>query len=83
MEVSQKQFVRLALLLVGLFILAACQPQTVEVTRVVTETEQVEVTRVVTETVTEQGEQVEVTRVVTEEVEVTAVQGFTLQVKRV
>ena len=70
---SQKQFVRLALLLVGLFILAACQPQTVEVTRVVTETEQVEVTRVVTETVTEQGEQVEVTRVVTEEVEVTAV----------
>lgn len=49
-------------------ILAACQPQTVEVTRVVTEvetvTEQVEVTRVVTETVEVEGEMVEVTRVV-------------------
>ena len=38
--------------------LAACQPQTVEVTRVVTET--------ITETVTVEGEAVEVTRVVTE-----------------
>lgn len=70
---SKKQLVRVAILLVGLFILVACQPQTVEVTRVVTEMEQVEVTRVVTETVTEAGETVEVTRVVTEEVEVTAV----------
>ncbi|KAA3661958.1 MAG: sugar ABC transporter substrate-binding protein [Chloroflexi bacterium] len=55
-------------LLLGIGLLAACQPQTVEVTRVVTETqietvtEQVEVTRVVEgEVVTEQ---VEVTRVV-------------------
>jgi len=39
-------------------------PETVEVTRVVTETEQVEVTRVVTETVEVEGEAVEVTRVV-------------------
>jgi len=53
--------------LVGL--LAACQAETVEVTRVVQE----EVTRVVTETVVEEGEEVEVTRVVTEEVEVTRV----------
>ena len=52
-------------LVVMLGLLAACQPQTVEVTRVVSE----EVTRVVTETVVEEGEQVEVTRVVTEEVE--------------
>ena len=54
------------LLVVGTFALAACSPQTVEVTRVVTETEvvteQMEVTRVVEgEVVTEQ---VEVTRVV-------------------
>ncbi len=44
----------------------ACQPQTVEVTRVVQETvtEQVEVTRVITETVEVEGEQVEVTRIV-------------------
>ncbi|MFW5942059.1 MAG: extracellular solute-binding protein [Chloroflexota bacterium] len=41
--------------------LAACQPETVEVTRVVTETVEVE------------GEQVEVTRMVTEQVEVTRV----------
>jgi oligopeptide transport system substrate-binding protein len=52
-----------------LALLAACQPETVEVTRVVQE----EVTRVVTETVVEEGEQVEVTRIVTEEVQVTAV----------
>ncbi len=50
-------------------VLAACQPQTVEVTRVVTETEtvteEVEVTRVVTETETETvTEEVEVTRIV-------------------
>jgi multiple sugar transport system substrate-binding protein len=45
-------------------LIAACQPETVEVTRVVTETEvqEVEVTRVVTEVV--EGESVEVTRVV-------------------
>jgi multiple sugar transport system substrate-binding protein len=61
----------LLLLIVGLLILSACQPaapETIEVTRVVTETEQVEVTRVVTETITEtvmeQGEEVEVTRIV-------------------
>jgi oligopeptide transport system substrate-binding protein len=60
-------------LLVAIFVLlavlAACQPETVEVTRVVTE----EVTRVVTDTVEVEGEQVEVTRIVTEEVEVTRV----------
>jgi multiple sugar transport system substrate-binding protein len=52
--------------LVVLSLLAACQPQTVEVTRVVQETvtEQVEVTRVITETVEVEGEPVEVTRVV-------------------
>ena len=60
----------LLLVVVGItaVLLAACQPQTVEVTRVVTETEvvqgeTVEVTRVVTETETV-TEQVEVTRVV-------------------
>ena len=54
-------------------LIAACQPETVEVTRVVTETEvqEVEVTRVVTEVV--EGEAMEVTRVV--EVEVPAVPG--------
>jgi multiple sugar transport system substrate-binding protein len=56
----------IAVLAVGL--LAACQPQAVEVTRVVSE--QVEVTRVVTETIEVEGETVEVTRIVTEEVEV-------------
>jgi len=47
-------------------IMAACTPQTVEVTRVVSETitEQVEVTRVVTETIEVEGEMVEVTRIV-------------------
>jgi peptide/nickel transport system substrate-binding protein len=64
------------LLLIGLLLvvavaLAACSPETVEVTRVVTETETIteEVTRVVTEEVVEE---VEVTRVVTEEVVVEA-----------
>jgi multiple sugar transport system substrate-binding protein len=54
-------------------LIAACQPETVEVTRVVTETEvqEVEVTRVITEVV--EGEAVEVTRVV--EVEVPAEPG--------
>ncbi|MFW5942344.1 MAG: peptide ABC transporter substrate-binding protein [Chloroflexota bacterium] len=55
-------------LFVLLGLLAACQPETVEVTRVVEE----EVTRVITETVVEEGESVEVTRIVTEEVEVEA-----------
>lgn len=53
--------------LLALSLLAtACQPQTVEVTRVVeqTVTEQVEVTRVITETIEVEGEPVEVTRVV-------------------
>ena len=62
----------IALVVVSLtFVLAACQPQTVEVTRVVTETvqEEVEVTRVVTETMTEEVEvPVEVTRVIEVEV---------------
>ena len=61
-------------------ILTACQPETVEVTRVVTETQEVEVTRVVTETITEtievEGEMVEVTRVV--EVEVPGQGGQTI-----
>ncbi len=54
----------LILIVAGLFLLSACQPETVEVTRIVTETvsEQVEVTRIVEgEVVTEV---VEVTRVV-------------------
>ncbi len=57
----------LALILTGALI-AACQPQTVEVTRVVTETivEEVEVTRIVEgESITER---IEVTRIVTPEV---------------
>jgi peptide/nickel transport system substrate-binding protein len=59
----------LAAALVFVLVLAACQPQQVEVTRVVQE----EVTRVITETVEVEGEQVDVTRIVTEveEVEVT------------
>ncbi|MCB0035762.1 MAG: ABC transporter substrate-binding protein, partial [Anaerolineales bacterium] len=66
---------RIALFLLVLVALVACQPQQIEVTRIVTETEEVEVTRVVTETVVEEGEEVEVTRIVTEvqEVEVTVV----------
>jgi peptide/nickel transport system substrate-binding protein len=55
------------LLLLGVLIVA-CQPEQVEVTRVVEQ----EVTRVVMETVVEEGESVEVTRVVTEVVEVPA-----------
>jgi ABC-type transport system substrate-binding protein len=66
-----------ALLLLSLVVIAACTPQTVEVTRVITESVEVEVTRVITETIMEEGETVEVTRVVTEtevqEVVVTAV----------
>jgi putative spermidine/putrescine transport system substrate-binding protein len=55
----------MALLLLSL-VVVACTPQTVEVTRVVTESVEVEVTRVITETIVEEGETVEVTRVVTE-----------------
>lgn len=67
----KKSWIFVALLSVLVFGLVACQPQTVEVTRVVTETEevQVEVTRVITETVVEEGETVEVTRVVEVEAE--------------
>lgn len=77
---KHKKFLLLALTLIAGLLLVACQPEVVEVTRVVTETQvetvteevQVEVTRivegeVVVETVTEQ---VEVTRVI--EVEVPA-----------
>ncbi|MDJ0753465.1 MAG: extracellular solute-binding protein [Ardenticatenaceae bacterium] len=65
-----------SILTIALLALAACQPQIVEVTRVVTETETVteEVTRVVTETETV-SEEVEVTRVV--EVEGEAAQTIT------
>ncbi len=63
MHIQRRLFV--LLLALTLLLLVACQgtPQTVEVTRVVTETEtqEVEVTRIVTETVVEE---VEVTRVV-------------------
>lgn len=62
---NQKRLGLFALLvLVAALALVACQPQTV--------TETVEVTRIVTETVVEEGEQVEVTVVVEEIVEVTA-----------
>ena len=57
---NKKRFAFIAVLLLSLYILAACQPQ--EAVR------EVEVTRVVTETITEGGEEVEVTRVVTEEI---------------
>ena len=65
----KKYFVLILLVVSMVVVLAACQPQTVEVTRVVTETQTeevpVEVTRVVTETQTETvTEEVEVTRVV-------------------
>ncbi len=66
----KKAFFLLLAIMSFVLVLAACQPQTVEVTRVVTETEVQEVTRVVTEVV--EGEAMEVTRVVTEVVEVPA-----------
>lgn len=61
----KKRWTVLILLVTAVFA-AACQAQTVEVTRVITETvtEEVEVTRVITETVETEGETVEVTRVV-------------------
>src|SRR5690606_25835873 len=52
-------------------VLASCQTQTAEITRVVTETVTEEVTRIVTETVEVEGETVEVTRIVEEVIEVT------------
>lgn len=67
---EQARFRRLILLAITLLLLAACQPQTVEVTRVITETvtetvtEQVEVTRVVEGEVVTEIQEVEVTRVV-------------------
>lgn len=61
-----KRVTFLLTLVVMLGLLAACQPETVEVTRVIEQ----EVTRVITETIIEEGEEVEVTRVVTETVEV-------------
>jgi multiple sugar transport system substrate-binding protein len=54
----------------SLLLAVGCQPEEVEVTRVVTETEQVEVTRIVTEIVEVEGETVEVTRIVESVVEV-------------
>ena len=66
----KKHFIWFLVALAGVLVLSACQPQSVEVTRVITETvlEEVEVTRMVEgESVTET---IEVTRVV--EVEVPA-----------
>jgi multiple sugar transport system substrate-binding protein len=59
-----------AAVLVVLLVVTACQPEEVEVTRVVTETQEIEVTRVVTEEVVVEGETVEVTRIVETTVEV-------------
>ncbi|HEX6387325.1 MAG TPA: hypothetical protein VF177_21875, partial [Anaerolineae bacterium] len=56
----------LAALAIVALLVAACQPETVEVPV------EVEVTRVISETITEEGEEVEVTRVITEQVVVTA-----------
>jgi peptide/nickel transport system substrate-binding protein len=67
MFTKRKVSLLVAFLLLGILIVA-CQPQQVEVTRVVEQ----EVTRVVVEEVVEEGEVVEVTRVVTEVVEVPA-----------
>jgi peptide/nickel transport system substrate-binding protein len=65
MFTSKKTLLLIATILM-VAVLAACSPQTVEVTRVVPQ----EVTRVVTETVEVEGEAVEVTRIVTETIEV-------------
>ncbi|MCI0394870.1 MAG: extracellular solute-binding protein [Chloroflexi bacterium] len=64
---SFKRFSSLLAVLVLLTLFVnACNPQEVqvEVTRVITETEEVEVTRVITETIEVEGQPVEVTRVV-------------------
>ena len=70
----KKRFWLLLALAALLFAVAACSPtsEVVEVTRVVTETEQVEVTRVVEGEVITEVQEVEVTRVVEEVVEVEA-----------
>ncbi len=66
----------MSLVLVSILLLAACQPEEVEVTRVVTETktetvtEQVEVTRIVEGEVVTEIQEVEVTRIVKSVVEV-------------
>lgn len=66
------KFLILALVLTMLVLsLAACGAETVEVTRVVTQTETTEVTRVVVEEVEVEGETMEVTRIVEVPVEVT------------
>lgn len=65
---NKKKGLLFALLALVAIFIVACQPQVVEVTKVV-EVES-EVTRVVTETITEEGQTVEVTRVVTETVEI-------------
>lgn len=63
--INQKRLGLFTLLaLIAALALVACQPQTV--------TETVEVTRIVTETITEEGAEIEVTRLVEEVVEVTA-----------
>jgi iron(III) transport system substrate-binding protein len=64
---------KVSLFALGAFLLllvSACQSEPVEVTRVVTETQEIEVTRVVTEMVEVEGEMIEVTRVVEVPVEV-------------
>ncbi|MCA9974621.1 MAG: extracellular solute-binding protein, partial [Anaerolineales bacterium] len=84
----RKSLVLLMALMVLALVMSACQPEVVEVTRVVTEvetvTEEVEVTRVVTETIVEtveiEGEMVEVTRIIevpAEPVEKTVIEFWT------
>ena len=65
-------FTAVLIFLLAMVALAACQPEEVEVTRIVTETETetVEVTRIVTEIQEVEGETVEVTRIVETVVEV-------------
>lgn len=73
---QKRHLIILLVILTGSLVLAACQPQVVEVTRVVTETEtitetvveEVEVTRVVDGEIVTEVQEVEVTRVVETEV---------------
>jgi peptide/nickel transport system substrate-binding protein len=65
---SKRVGLLMAVLFVLVVVLAACQPETVEVVKEIP----VEVTRVVTETITEEGQEMEVTRVVSEQIVVTA-----------
>ena len=73
-----KKILILSLVLASILLLAACQPEEVEVTRVVTETktetvtEEVEVTRIVEGEVVTEMQEVEVTRVVESVIEVPA-----------